>query len=495
MSLRIARRGALSARRHLVVPARVTQVFEYIGNTYQQFVVPEGITELEVEAIGASGRASSSEGGKGAVVTANVPVMPGEIIRIHVGQEGQLANGDDTGGGWPGGGGSASDWYTGGGGGGYTDLRIGSPTNVAQVVVAGAGGGGAGGGAPSYRGGHGGTPNGEDGQGTAQAGKGATTSAGGAAGAAGVLSSTGHTAGARAQGGRSKMSGQSPCSGGGGGGYFGGGGSGGGAAEHSGGTGGGGGSSLIPAGGSATVRDVFGHGRVTISHDPVTESVPAALQTYRDAGPTTWGRVAYAAGKTHPRLRMIPNGFERFTFVVKGDIPIAANNASGLIAFQRNDAGWGRSTQIAFHVERNGEDSFRYHCVEWDSGGTFTQTASGWTSIGPKSNQPMMYQVQFVRNTTYMQLASGTTWLINRDTPSSGPLSNFMDDGSVRPYLGSGYVQSVQGGIQFRENPTVLDYFEVAHHNGGDIVEASMATKKSTVAAVDWNARKAALTA
>lgn len=243
-------------------PPPNTQEFLHTGGS-QSFLVPAGVNRILVTCEGAEGATSTSAGGKGATVSGLVDVTPGEILTVMVGGQGTLAVADNTGGGFNGGGHSSADWHTGGGGGGSSDVRQGGSALSNRVIVAGGGGGGAGGNAPAFAGGDGGI-NGASGAGGACAGQGGTQVAGGAAGAAGVLNSTGMTAGSLGQGGNSKTSGESPCSGAGGGGYYGGGGAGGGEFQHSNGTGGGGGSSLVPAGGSVTAGTRTGHGRVEI---------------------------------------------------------------------------------------------------------------------------------------------------------------------------------------------------------------------------------------
>lgn len=243
-------------------PPPNSQEFLHTGGS-QSFLVPTGVDRVLVTCEGAEGATSTSAGGKGASVTGLIDVTAGEILTIMVGGQGTLAVADNTGGGFNGGGHSSADWHTGGGGGGASDIRRGGSALANRVIVAGGGGGGAGGNAPAFAGGDGGV-NGASGAGGACAGQGGTQTVGGAAGSAGVLNSIGMTAGSLGQGGNSKTSGESPCSGGGGGGYYGGGGAGGGAFQHSNGTGGGGGSSFVPAGGSVTAGARTGHGRIII---------------------------------------------------------------------------------------------------------------------------------------------------------------------------------------------------------------------------------------
>jgi hypothetical protein len=172
----------------------------------QQWVVPTGVTSIQVDVKGAQGGdyLGGGLGGNGARVQTTLAVTPGNTLYIYVG--GQGGNGPA---GWNGGG--SGGGTTGGGGGGGSDIRQGGTALGNRVVVAGGGGGG------SYPGGKGGgiggNPNGSAGTGTYPGG-GGTQSAGGAAG-------TGGTAGSLGQGGNG-----GGWAGGGGGGYWGGGGGG-----------------------------------------------------------------------------------------------------------------------------------------------------------------------------------------------------------------------------------------------------------------------------
>ena len=134
----------------------------------QEFNVPDGVYELIVTLVGASGASSMlgsrlAQGGRGAKITARVPVRPGDIFHLYVGGAGSGRVGGFNGGG------NADGIYNfrSAGGGGGTDLR-GFPFGVDdRVMVAGGGGGGGGDGSifncvssRSIAGGDGGYPNG-----------------------------------------------------------------------------------------------------------------------------------------------------------------------------------------------------------------------------------------------------------------------------------------------------------------------------------------------
>ncbi|MCR9172453.1 MAG: glycine-rich protein [bacterium] len=111
------------------------QTFNYTG-AMQTWVVPNGITSINVDAYGAQGGSNSPQtnvnyGGR---VQADLPVTPGTTIYIYVGEQPNGLTG-----GWNGGG----NGETGGqGGGGASDIRIGGTTLNDRVIVAGGAGGG-----------------------------------------------------------------------------------------------------------------------------------------------------------------------------------------------------------------------------------------------------------------------------------------------------------------------------------------------------------------
>jgi hypothetical protein len=121
--------------------SKLTETFISTG-AEQSFVVPAGVTSLRVRAVGGAGEAAFSDSpfqapapaGSGAVVTATVPVTPGETLYVEVAASGF------------GGGGSAGPG--GGNGGGASDVRMVSSASEgsleSRLLVAGGGGGGGG---------------------------------------------------------------------------------------------------------------------------------------------------------------------------------------------------------------------------------------------------------------------------------------------------------------------------------------------------------------
>jgi hypothetical protein len=172
--------------------------FKYTG-AVQYWVVPNGITSINVSVFGAAGGLATTDnitgdgiGGLGGSVKGNISVTPGETLTIRVGGRGTDANDTISGsGGFNGGGNGAAyyDFYTSasGGGGGASDItRIGIDA-MSQKLVVGAGGGGTGTDCElTLNGGDGGGLNGSDGaadcSGDDSRGMGGTQTAGGTGG-------------------------------------------------------------------------------------------------------------------------------------------------------------------------------------------------------------------------------------------------------------------------------------------------------------------------
>jgi hypothetical protein len=247
------------------------------------FVVPAGVTSLQLTLVGGNGGAgkSGAPGGVPATVTATLAVNPGETLYAEVAGDGEAASTSENAGGYGGGGegGLASGFggAGGGGGGGASDVRscpanalpstcTGQTSLASRLLVAAGGGGGGGNGEKpaSTAGGNGGSADQSGSAGHADElgdeggspGLRATSSAGGHAGGpnleckpSGERCASDGTAGGGGAGGGGVFGGGG---GGGGGGIFGGGGGGGGGFSgepaNGGGGGGGGGSSGVPAG-------------------------------------------------------------------------------------------------------------------------------------------------------------------------------------------------------------------------------------------------------
>jgi len=112
-------------------------IFNYTG-TMQTYVVPSGVTSIQLEAYGAEGGSSPvgfGNGGLGGYVTGEFAVIPGETLNIFVGGQGA----SDVTGGFNGGGNGVSS----SGGGGASDVRQLGAAFVNRIIVAGGGGGGA----------------------------------------------------------------------------------------------------------------------------------------------------------------------------------------------------------------------------------------------------------------------------------------------------------------------------------------------------------------
>jgi hypothetical protein len=115
-----------------------SSTFGFTGGM-QTFIVPPGITSVQIECYGGQGSAALSAapglGGLGAYASGSLTVTPGQVLNIFVGGQGGIPTGGYNGGG---NGGDASA----GGGGGATDVRVGGITLGDRVIVAGGGGAG-----------------------------------------------------------------------------------------------------------------------------------------------------------------------------------------------------------------------------------------------------------------------------------------------------------------------------------------------------------------
>jgi hypothetical protein len=286
------------------------QAFSYTG-AEQCYVVPAGVTEVHVVAVGAPGgdggtwrgvpglAPAAGAGADGAQLAGDLAVAPGDVLYVEVGGaggQGFAPNSFNFGasafnGGGPGGAQSAmGGGDSGGGGGGASDLRSvscgtacpGDAVSLAsRLLVAGGGGGGGGGGSSSSEGGFGsnggsggdadtlgasGAPGGPVSGGFPGGGGGGGMAAdGGAAGAtglgcAGAIAATDGGPGVGGGGGLVSNAG-----GGGGGGYYGGGGGGVGCGSPVAGAGGGGGGSSYGPSGASVTEDTTGVPAVTIT--------------------------------------------------------------------------------------------------------------------------------------------------------------------------------------------------------------------------------------
>jgi len=243
--------------------------FDYTGSL-QNFTVPSGVTQVTINARGATGGSGSSAGGNGANLTSTFSVTPGQTLYAVVGG---TTTDQNAAYGFAGNGGISNNGaYVARGGGGLSGVFTSSALTFGTALIV-AGGGGGSGGRGSNAGGAAGNASGgagSDGQDYNNlyghnAGYGATVSAGGNRGTAYDANSVSPTAGSFKNGGLggSIANTYQVGGGGGGGGYYGGGGA---AAGGDASGGGGGGSSY-----STTPID-YGHanstgdGSVTITY-------------------------------------------------------------------------------------------------------------------------------------------------------------------------------------------------------------------------------------
>lgn len=119
--------------------AQTTVTFNATGAS-QSFVVPAGVTSVQIDAAGAQGY----NGGLGGRATGTLAVVPGQTLQINVGGQGvRASDGAVSGGGFNGGGNGRSrdSLNGGGGGGGGSDVRQGGVALTDRKIVAGGGGG------------------------------------------------------------------------------------------------------------------------------------------------------------------------------------------------------------------------------------------------------------------------------------------------------------------------------------------------------------------
>ncbi len=261
------------------------------------FTVPNDVTHIALDAVGATGGGpSGGVGALGGEAIGSFVFTSGQALQFDIGGNGGGCATPDAPNGGTNGGGSGGSGCA-GGGGGATDVRTGACAATATcgtssaIIVAGGGGGNATDN-DEGQGGAGGGPNGANGTAghngagiSGGGGQGATQSAGGAGGVGGVGSlfpnpSPSGGDGTAFQGG---VGGHDGCSGGGGGGGVFGGGGGGSASGGNGCGGGGGGSSFVSASGTnvsfnSNVAGTLGGGVITITflYDTITTSKPSA---------------------------------------------------------------------------------------------------------------------------------------------------------------------------------------------------------------------------
>jgi hypothetical protein len=270
----------------------VSTTFTGIGEQ-QIFEVPDGVTSVEVTAVGATG-GGGMFGGLGGVVTGIVPAAPGEPLYVEVGAEGcegtcAKARPFNGGGavldGGAAGSGDGERLTPGASGGGASDVQtvpISDPAGLSSRVLVAGGGGGSGGGGQAGTG-HGGNSEGAgDGNGFGASGGGGGTAAGG--GTAGDSSRGEGERGSLGQGGDGYQGG------GGGGGVYGGGS---GASAYiiqpvyieANATAGGGGSNLIPSGGRLEQNVLGLPPHVTISYvEPFVCTTATGHGVYKKVG-------------------------------------------------------------------------------------------------------------------------------------------------------------------------------------------------------------------
>lgn len=150
--------NAQSAFQNLAVKKPIlptTYSYQYTG-ALQQFVVPNRVTSIQINAVGARGGTGGGgqPGGAGANITSTINVTPGQILYIVVGGFPGQSPTAKYGFGGNGGIANTASGFGGAGGGLSGVFSSSSPSNLNALVVAGGGGGGSGtGGTTGYNGG------------------------------------------------------------------------------------------------------------------------------------------------------------------------------------------------------------------------------------------------------------------------------------------------------------------------------------------------------
>jgi hypothetical protein len=160
----------------------------------QTWTVPATVTVADFTLYGADGGGTSPTGGQGAQVTGTLPVTPGSVLQVDVGQAGTMTAGGFGGGGDPAGHGADAG---GGGGASYVVSPTAGSYPFSDALLLAAGGGGAGsdeyiGGGSGGTGGNAGSPGEAGSSNTGYCGETITGGSGGGAGS----STTGGTGGA-----------------------------------------------------------------------------------------------------------------------------------------------------------------------------------------------------------------------------------------------------------------------------------------------------------
>jgi len=310
-----------------------TSSFVYTGGM-QTFVVPPGITSLDIECFGGAGANAlglmPGQGGLGAYTSGTLAVTPGQVINIFVGGQATGSLGGYNGGG------NGGDLNA-GGGGGASDIRVGGTAPADRVMVAGGGGGGgtsADNCTSNYAGGNGGAGGGGNGfpgmnSPSGGGGAGGSVGLGGAAGlgCANFLGLPGTVP--NGGNGQALSCNTTPGGGGGGGGYTAGGGGGGGSLgstactgnDKGGGGGGAGGSSFTGAGVTNMIMTQGlnnGNGSVIINWTGSANSCVSAVRTPVTVtvhpNPTVTSTPANYSGCPNSSLTLQGNGAATYTW-------------------------------------------------------------------------------------------------------------------------------------------------------------------------------------
>lgn len=150
----LRRRMAKAADDAIVVPVGTTFNFNYTG-TVQEVTLSAGTYQLQCWGAQGADYGSKYIGGRGAYAAGELTLQETTVLYVYIGGQGVKAEDSTMSPGGFNGGGAAyvQSFYGGCSGGGATDIRIGTDSLYARVIVAGGGGGGFNGKSGGYGGG------------------------------------------------------------------------------------------------------------------------------------------------------------------------------------------------------------------------------------------------------------------------------------------------------------------------------------------------------
>lgn len=226
-------------------------------------------------------------------------------------------------------------------------------------------------------------------------------------------------------------------------------------------------------------------------HLVVPAGPPAELLAYRAIGNTT-ERLPYTTSRTTTDITF-PGDSGAVSFLVMGDLPIVANRAYGLGSFTKTVSG----TQTwTVGIERNGENSYRFHQYAWTSAGMWAQsTPSGYFGWGrPTATNPILLAMVKDGGGNYIRHFANGNNNVNTYQHGTGgnhaPFDTAFGDGTVKFKAGVGaIVGTITDDIEWVEAPSGLHIFEITDHGGGGVTGQNLHDMNAAKDAVDWQAQ------